>query len=270
MEYVGICWNTNVSFLLEVSAYFQGQKKWVSGEVFNSHLNWVEPIQSCSIAMPCCVFLPCRVTRRFFSAADSLHAGFLSCVNLIEWLNMIETWLNSAWLYLKYFMKQISPILSMYGTYNYLHALLFFGKMWLDIPVPWDGMGIHKTKQKNTHSHTKKQLVGGFNPFETYARQIGSFPQGVNIKKVKPQPRYWLINIPHITGYFVIQKNKFPKKKTLHQIRFPPATFFRLILLLAKLRVFLGGSLANLPGHGYTFCLQAKHMAQRFAKKQRF
>ena len=28
-------------------------------------------------------------------------------------------------------------------------------------------------------------LVGGFNPFEKYARQIGSFPQGrVNIKNV--------------------------------------------------------------------------------------
>ena len=27
-------------------------------------------------------------------------------------------------------------------------------------------------------------IVGGFNPFEKYARQIGSFPQvGVNIKK---------------------------------------------------------------------------------------
>jgi len=29
----------------------------------------------------------------------------------------------------------------------------------------------------------KKQLVGGFNPFETYARQIGSFPQGVKFKE---------------------------------------------------------------------------------------
>ena len=28
-------------------------------------------------------------------------------------------------------------------------------------------------------------LVGGFNPSETYARQIGSFPQvGVNIKNI--------------------------------------------------------------------------------------
>ena len=33
-------------------------------------------------------------------------------------------------------------------------------------------------------------LVGGFNPFEKYARQIGSFPQGfgVKIKKMKPPP----------------------------------------------------------------------------------
>ena len=38
-------------------------------------------------------------------------------------------------------------------------------------------------------------LVGGFNPSEKYARQIGSFPQvRVNIlkkyKKMKPPPRY--------------------------------------------------------------------------------
>ena len=32
-------------------------------------------------------------------------------------------------------------------------------------------------------------LVGGFNPFEKYACQIGSFPElGVKIKKQKPTP----------------------------------------------------------------------------------
>ena len=39
------------------------------------------------------------------------------------------------------------------------------------------------------------KLVGGFNPFEKYARQIGSFPQvGMKIiKSLKPPPRksYW-------------------------------------------------------------------------------
>ncbi len=37
-------------------------------------------------------------------------------------------------------------------------------------------------------------LVGGFNPFEKYARQNGNLPQiGVNIKKyLKPPPSYKL------------------------------------------------------------------------------
>ena len=41
------------------------------------------------------------------------------------------------------------------------------------------------------------ELVGGFNPFEKYARQIGSFPQiGVKIKKIElPPPSESLLKI---------------------------------------------------------------------------
>ena len=39
--------------------------------------------------------------------------------------------------------------------------------------------------KKKSVSPSKKKLVGGFNPFEKYARQIGSFPQvGVKIKNI--------------------------------------------------------------------------------------
>ena len=38
--------------------------------------------------------------------------------------------------------------------------------------------------QKNTEKTPRRKLVGGFNPSEKYARQIGSFPQvRVKIKK---------------------------------------------------------------------------------------
>ena len=41
----------------------------------------------------------------------------------------------------------------------------------------------------NMGSLPKVNLVGGFNPIEKYARQIGSFPQiGMKIKKMKPPP----------------------------------------------------------------------------------
>ncbi len=41
-------------------------------------------------------------------------------------------------------------------------------------------------KTKKTEKHIlQNHLVGGFNPFEKYARQIGSFPQvGVKIKNI--------------------------------------------------------------------------------------
>ena len=40
-------------------------------------------------------------------------------------------------------------------------------------------------KQKHTKNTTQNFLVGGFNPFEKYVRQIGSFPQvGVRIKNI--------------------------------------------------------------------------------------
>ena len=46
-------------------------------------------------------------------------------------------------------------------------------------------------RQSTTGTGRFKQ-VGGFNPFEKYARQIGSFPQGSGWKwkRVKPPPRY--------------------------------------------------------------------------------
>ena len=48
-------------------------------------------------------------------------------------------------------------------------------------------------------------LVGGFNPFEKYARQFGSSPQvGVKRKKyLKPPPRFALFDDPlYINGQF--------------------------------------------------------------------
>ncbi len=48
--------------------------------------------------------------------------------------------------------------------------------------------GDKKATSKLKSSHASGQfiiLVGGFNPFEKYARQIGSFPQvGVKIKNI--------------------------------------------------------------------------------------
>ena len=44
---------------------------------------------------------------------------------------------------------------------------------------------IKRQMDKHKNWIMKPQLVGGFNPFEKYARQIGSFPQvGVKIKNV--------------------------------------------------------------------------------------
>ena len=34
------------------------------------------------------------------------------------------------------------------------------------------------SSEKDMHKSNIGHLVGGFNPVETYARQIGSFPQG--------------------------------------------------------------------------------------------
>ena len=43
----------------------------------------------------------------------------------------------------------------------------------------------HGIQSVKHHLKNKSKLVGGFNPSEKYARQIGSFPQvGVNIKNI--------------------------------------------------------------------------------------
>ena len=38
------------------------------------------------------------------------------------------------------------------------------------------------------------RLGGGFDPFEKYARQIGSFPRGENKKQLKPPSRLYFCN----------------------------------------------------------------------------
>ena len=67
------------------------------------------------------------------------------------------------------------------------------------------------------HIYIYKCLVGGFNPFQKYARQIGSFPHiGMNIKKyLKPPPRYVNIYI-----YMYIYTIIYTSTNTLNQNHF--------------------------------------------------
>ncbi len=41
---------------------------------------------------------------------------------------------------------------------------------------------LHIFRQKKKETYKNNLLVAGFSPFETYARQIGSFPQGLGWK----------------------------------------------------------------------------------------
>ena len=76
-------------------------------------------------------------------------------------------WLNSV------------PDLSGFMNFLLPNATFFYHSKWV-------GWAVFFSSQKPQASHTTNhRLVGGFNPVEKYARQIGSFPQvGVKIKSV--------------------------------------------------------------------------------------
>ena len=78
-------------------------------------------------------------------------------------------------------------------SWGYLLSLIAFLKSWATCDSILQHLNLGGDKSWTT-SPSKSLLVGGFNPFETYARQIGSFPQvGVKICKhkkcLKPPPR---------------------------------------------------------------------------------
>ena len=49
-----------------------------------------------------------------------------------------------------------------------------------EFDLPWSRQGrtLSRFRSLNEHVNEKEILVGGFNPSEKYARQLGSFPQG--------------------------------------------------------------------------------------------